>query len=60
MGYRWKIGNGRKVRFWEDLWFSTCSLAIQYWEIYSIINEQGAQLEMLGMVMTSNSPLEGL
>jgi hypothetical protein len=44
MGYRWKIGNGRKVRFWEDLWFSTCSLAIQYWEIYSIINEQGSSV----------------
>jgi hypothetical protein len=31
MGYRWKIGNGKRVRFWEDLWFGSCSLAIQYW-----------------------------
>jgi hypothetical protein len=30
MGYRWRIRNGRKVRFWEDLWFGTCSLAIQF------------------------------
>jgi hypothetical protein len=30
MGYKWKIGNGRKVKFWEDLWFDTCSLTIQY------------------------------
>jgi hypothetical protein len=20
-GYKWKIGNGRSVRFWEDIWF---------------------------------------
>jgi hypothetical protein len=36
-----EIGNGRRVRFWEHLSFGTCSLAIQYWEIYSIINELG-------------------
>jgi hypothetical protein len=29
------------VRFWEDLWFGSCSLAIQFWDLYSIINEQG-------------------
>jgi hypothetical protein len=40
MGYRWRIENCRKVRFWEDLWFGTCSLAIQFLEIYSIINER--------------------
>jgi hypothetical protein len=41
LGYRWYIGDGRRVRFWEDVWFGTCSLATQYWNIYSIINEQG-------------------
>jgi hypothetical protein len=41
MSYSWKISNGGKVRFWEDCWFGTCSLAIQYWKLYSIINEQG-------------------
>jgi hypothetical protein len=30
MGYRWQVGNGRRIRFWEDLWFGSCSLAIQY------------------------------
>jgi hypothetical protein len=39
MGYRWKLGNG-KSRFWEDLWFGNCSLAIQFLEIYTIVNEQ--------------------
>jgi hypothetical protein len=23
----------------EDQWFGTCSLAIQFWDIYSIVNE---------------------
>jgi hypothetical protein len=36
------MGKGDKIRFWENQWFETCSLAIQYLGIYSIINEQGA------------------
>jgi hypothetical protein len=39
IGYRWKVGNGTKVRFWEDMWIGTSSLAIQYWELYCLINE---------------------
>jgi hypothetical protein len=30
MGYRWKIGNGENVRFWENQWFGSYSLAIQF------------------------------
>uniref|UniRef100_A0ACD5VCI3 Uncharacterized protein n=1 Tax=Avena sativa TaxID=4498 RepID=A0ACD5VCI3_AVESA len=26
MGYQWKVGNGKKVKFWEDHWFGSCSL----------------------------------
>jgi hypothetical protein len=44
MGYRWQVGDGRRIRFWEDQWFSSCSLAIQYWDLYSIINEQGVTI----------------
>jgi hypothetical protein len=44
MGYRWKVGNGRKVRFWEDVWLGSSSLAIQFWEIYVIVNEQNATI----------------
>jgi hypothetical protein len=40
MGYRWKVGSGSKIRFWEDLWIGSSSLAIQYWEVYYIVNEQ--------------------
>ena len=39
MGYQWKVGNGRKAKFWEDHWFGSCSLSIQFWELYSIANE---------------------
>jgi hypothetical protein len=27
--------------FWEDLWLGSSSLAIQYWELYCIVNKQG-------------------
>jgi hypothetical protein len=30
MGFRWQVGNGKKIRFWEDCWFGSCSLAIQF------------------------------
>jgi hypothetical protein len=41
MDFRWQVGNGKNIIFWEDCWFGSCSLAIQYWSLYSIVNEQG-------------------
>jgi hypothetical protein len=35
------VGDGKKVRFWKDQWFRNASLAIQYWPLYVIVNEQG-------------------
>jgi hypothetical protein len=40
MGYKWKVGNGTTIKFWEDHWFGSCSLAIQYWEVYFLLNGQ--------------------
>lgn len=40
LGFRWKIGNRKKVRFWEDNWLGTSSLAIQFWDLYVIVNEK--------------------
>uniref|UniRef100_A0A0A9B169 Reverse transcriptase zinc-binding domain-containing protein n=1 Tax=Arundo donax TaxID=35708 RepID=A0A0A9B169_ARUDO len=40
-GYRWMVGNGKKVRFWEDTWFGTAPLAVLFWDLYSIVNEKG-------------------
>jgi hypothetical protein len=45
MGLRWKIGNGNKIRFRVNQWFGSCRLAIQFWEVYSIVNEQGKTVE---------------
>lgn len=47
MGYTWKIGNGRKVKFWEDNWLGPSSLAIQYWEIYILVNEKSSTVAKL-------------
>ena len=40
MGYRWHVGNGSLVRFWEDIWFGNSPLAIQFWDIYFVCNQQ--------------------
>lgn len=39
-GYRWVVGNGRKIRFWEDIWFGTSPLSVQFWPLYSIFHQQ--------------------
>jgi mannosylglycoprotein endo-beta-mannosidase len=41
LGYRWNVGNGKKVRLWEDIWLGPSSLAIQFWPLYRIVVEQG-------------------
>jgi hypothetical protein len=47
MGYRWKVGNGCKIRFREYVWIGTSSLAIQYWGLYCLINEQNKSIAEL-------------
>jgi hypothetical protein len=47
MGFRWKVGRGDKVRFWEDQWIGSSSLAIQYSELYCIVNEQNRTIAEL-------------
>jgi hypothetical protein len=44
IGYQWKVGNGRKVKFWEDHWFGHCSLAILFWDLYVLINEHNKSI----------------
>jgi hypothetical protein len=44
MGFRWKVGNGQRIRFWDDQWFRSCSLAIQFWDLYTIVHEHGVSL----------------
>jgi hypothetical protein len=47
MRYRWKVGDGKKIRFWKDVWLGSSSLAIQYWEIYVIVNEHNKTISEL-------------
>jgi hypothetical protein len=47
MGYQWKVGNGKKVKFWEDHWFGHCSLSILFWDLYVLINEQNKSIAEL-------------
>jgi hypothetical protein len=47
MHYRWKVGNGERIRFWEDIWLGSSSLAIQCWKVYSIANEQNDTIAQL-------------
>ncbi|GJM96927.1 hypothetical protein PR202_ga13805 [Eleusine coracana subsp. coracana] len=47
MGYRWQVGNGKRAKFWEDVWVGTSSLVIQYWDLYVVINEQEATIDEL-------------
>jgi hypothetical protein len=47
MGYKWKVGNGRKIRLWEDNWLGSSSLAIQFWPLYRIVNEKGKTIAEL-------------
>jgi hypothetical protein len=47
MGYKWKVGNGMKIRLWEDNWLGSSSLAIQFWPLYRIVNEKGKTLAEL-------------
>jgi hypothetical protein len=47
MGFRWKLGNGDNIRFWEGTWIDNSSLAIQFWEVYCIVNEHNKSIPEL-------------
>jgi hypothetical protein len=44
-GYRWHLGNGKRIRFWEDTWVGNSPLCVQFFEIYAICNEQGSTVD---------------
>lgn len=50
-GVRWKIGDGKSVRFWEDWWFGNCSLATQFWGLYIIANQKNMCVADLWMAL---------
>jgi hypothetical protein len=47
LGYRWKVGDGKQIRFWEDTWFGTSPLSVQFWDMYCICNEKMATISQI-------------
>ena len=43
-GYKWHVGNGKKVRFWEDNWFGNAPLTVQFWDLFCICDQKGVTL----------------
>uniref|UniRef100_A0A0A9GGC5 Reverse transcriptase zinc-binding domain-containing protein n=1 Tax=Arundo donax TaxID=35708 RepID=A0A0A9GGC5_ARUDO len=44
MGYSWKVGDAKQIKFWEDNWLGSSSLAIQFWELYVLVNGKTATI----------------
>jgi hypothetical protein len=38
-GYKWQVGNGRSIKFWEYIWFGNSLLATQFWDLYFVSNQ---------------------
>jgi hypothetical protein len=49
-GFKWKIGNGRKVEFWGNNWLDP-NLAIQHWDLYTVVNEKKTGYQSFGTEM---------
>jgi hypothetical protein len=47
MGYMWRAGNGRSIKFREDVWIGISNLAIQFCEIYTLVNENSGTISEL-------------
>jgi hypothetical protein len=50
LGYRWLHGDGKKIRFWEETWFGTAPMTVQFWELYCICNEKTRTLAEVWVV----------
>ena len=50
MGIHWNLGNGKKVRLWEDQWLGNTSLAILYCPCISSMNNKEKRCLRCGMV----------
>jgi hypothetical protein len=40
IGYKWQVGNGKSIKFWEDIWFRNSPLDTQFWDLYFVSNQQ--------------------
>jgi hypothetical protein len=48
-GYKWHVGNGKSIKFWEDIWFGNSPLATQFWDLYFVSNQQNKTISDIGM-----------
>jgi hypothetical protein len=39
-GYKWEIGNGGTIHFWEGTWFINAPFATKYYDFYFASNQQ--------------------
>jgi exonuclease III len=39
-GLKWKIGNGKKIRFWHDVWLKDCPLKVSFPRLFKISRQQ--------------------
>ena len=51
--FRWMVGDGN-IRFWEDTWFGTYPLAMQFWPIYTIVMNLLKVFPEFGMATSSS------
>ena len=54
VGYKWSVGNGKSIRFWEDIWHGNAPLATQFWDLYFLVNEKIRLLLICGMGRSLN------
>ena len=50
------VGNGKKIRFWEDLWLGDEPLCAQYTDLYRVILSRNLTISMV----IGSSPLSTL
>lgn len=41
----YKMGNGQSIRFWNDVWHGTCSLACAYFHLYQLCTNPNVSLQ---------------
>ena len=48
--YVFSLGDGRKIKFWEDSWCGSQPLCVAFPDLYSIAANKGARLLIYGWV----------
>jgi hypothetical protein len=49
VGYKWKVGDGRSIKFWEDIWFGNSPLVPNFGTFTSFLTSRLRPLGICGM-----------